>query len=173
MLRKLSYVLLEITFITSIVVVGVYHPFKSMPWWLLVFLPFATMRMAATISENEVMAWLREPFTVTEPDSCGAGDSVNPKGDGWKRVIGGLLACPICTGTWSAMLLVALYALVHGIGTIVILALGGAGGSEILIGLREFLFWNGRLARVRDGAIESNQKASLAVELFEDVDLHK
>jgi hypothetical protein len=166
--QKLMYLLLETIFFSSLVLIAKVRPF-TMELWLLPFLILATLRIAITISENEIMEWLRKPFTVTEPDSCGAGDSVNPAGVGWKRAIGGLFACPICTGPGSALVLVGLYILSHDIGMIAILVLGAAGASEFLYYAKENLSWGGRLARVRDGAIEKAQKTdqTLYNDLFE------
>jgi len=151
--QKLAYLGLETSFISSIMILGWLRPIQAIELWLLPFLVLAVMRAAVTISENEIMAWLREPFTASMPDSCGAGESVCPAGTGWKRAIGGLLVCPICTGTWTALMLVSLYALSHNIGVIAILVLGAAGGSEMLLSLREDLCWNGRLARVKVGQL--------------------
>ena len=102
------------------------------------------------------------------PDSCGAGESVNPKqGDGLRRAIGGLLACPICTGIWAALVFVGLYALNHNIVTVAILVLGAAGASEFIYYAKERYAWSARLARVQNGKPESRSftDAELA-ELF-------
>ncbi len=128
----------------------------DMPWYVLLALPLAVMRAAVTISENEVMSWLREPFCVTAPDDCGAGDSVNPKPG---SVIGMMISCPICTGTWCALLLVGLYSFVPSAGTAAILVLGAAGGSEWLYYAKERNAWSARLARVQDGQIEGGGRA--------------
>jgi hypothetical protein len=151
--QKVAYAFLEATFFASIIILTIIAPIKSIELWLLPFLVMAVFRSAITISENEIMGWLREPFTDTLPDSCGAGEAVHPKGKGWKRAIGGLIACPICTGTWTALTLVAAYAVAHNFGVILIVVLGSAGFSEMVISMREFLCWNGRLARVKSGKI--------------------
>ena len=156
--QKVAYLILEMSFLSSIMILGWLRPVQVIELWLLPFLVLAVMRAAVTISENEIMAWLREPFTATVPDSCGAGESVLPKGEGWKRAVGGLIVCPICTGTWTGLMVVSLYAVSHNIGVIAILVLGAAGGSEMLLSLREDLCWNGRLARVQVGRIAPDQQ---------------
>jgi hypothetical protein len=159
--RTLRYIALEVVFAVSVIVVAVVRPFDTMQWWVVAFLPFAVMRLAVTFSENEVMAWLRKPFCDTVPDSCGAGMSVVAKHD---SVMGALLSCPICTGVWCAMVLVAMYALVPGVGTAAIVIFGAAGGSELLYFAREKLSWEGRYARVKDGEREKRQNCEQEVE---------
>lgn len=159
-LQKATYLMLEVVFLSSIVIVAWLRPISHMEWWLLVALFFGVMRMASTISENEIMEWLRQPFTEVVHDSCGAGDSVQPKGEGWKRAIGGLIACPICTSTWSALVLLSIYALLPSVGTMAILVLGAAGAAEILFGAREFLCWGGRKSRVQSGMICPDTKST-------------
>jgi len=150
-MKKLTLFVLEIIFFTSIYIIST-KPF-DMPVWLILLTTLAVMRMARTISENEIMEWLREPFTETLPDTCGAGQGVVPKGTGFVRAIGGLLACPICTGTWSALILVAVYTLIPSFGKVLIIILALAGGSEMLYNLGEWLSWGGRLFRVSCGKI--------------------
>lgn len=159
--KRLCMIAIEGVFFGSIVTIAVTNPITDMPWWLLVLLPLAAMRAGVTIAENEVMAWLREPFCITAPDSCGAGDSVSPKPN---SVFGSLLSCPICSGTWSALVLVGLYALLPSVGTLLILVLGTAGGAEFLYYAKENNAWSARYARVRDGRLERP-----SVPLFEEV----
>jgi hypothetical protein len=149
--RKVALIGLEVVFVAAVIVIAVCQPKLEIPWWLIPFLPLAVMRASVTVSENEVMSWLREPFCVTVPDDCGAGLSVNPKPG---SVIGALLACPICAGTWCALVLVALYALLPSVGTVAIVVLGAAGASEFLYYAKERQSWSARLARSQDGQIE-------------------
>ena len=150
--QHVTLMILEAVFAGCVVAVALLRPIESMEWWLLAALPFAVMRGAVTLSENEVFEWLREPFCEVVPDSCGAGDSVVPRPG---SVIGKLLCCPICTGTWVALALVALIATLHPVGVIVTLVLGGAGASEFLYYAKERNSWGARLNRVRDGKLEA------------------
>lgn len=115
---------------------------------LSVFGPLATIRMARTISYNAVCEWLRKPFCIVVPDSSGAGDSVEPKGN---SAIGKLLACPICSGTWSALVLFGLFLFVTPVGIVLIFVLGWAGASEYLHWSMERNEWAGRAAREEAG----------------------
>ena len=149
--RMVALISIEVVFVASVVVVAICQPRLELPWWLIPFLPLAVMRASITVSENEVMSWLRAPFCVTAPDDCGAGLSVSPKPG---SVIGALLACPICAGTWCALVLVALYALLPSVGTVAIVVLGAAGASELLYYAKERQSWSARLARAQDGQVE-------------------
>lgn len=143
--------IIEIVFVIALVAMATAKPIESIEWYVLVALPFAVLRTAVTISENQVMGWLRRPFCNTSPDSCGAGDSVSPKPG---SVLGELIACPICSGTWGALILVGLYQLWHPVGVTAILALGAAGASEFLYYAKERNAWSARFNRVRDGHLE-------------------
>lgn len=117
---------------------------------------FATFRMARTISYNGVMDWLRAPFTQEVEDSSGAGMSVEPKRDRkhpkpFIEVIGDLICCPICSGTWSALFIALLYSLDQRIGWAVVLILGLAGVSEVIHWASEMFEWAGRNQRELSG----------------------
>lgn len=112
---------------------------------------FATFRMARTISFNGVMDWLRAPFAVEVEDSSGAGLSTEAK-PGPFQVIGELLCCPICSGTWSALILSSLYCLDERIGWAAAAVFGLAGISEVLHWGAEALEWAGRNQREQAGS---------------------
>jgi hypothetical protein len=130
----------------------VLHPVTIELKYLPIFF-LAVFRMARTISFNEIAEPLRAPFTRTQKDSCGAGDNVHPKGEGIFYVIGSLLACPICSGQWSALILYALYAFAPNVGLTFAFLFGLAGGSEIFHWGAETLEWSGRAFRVISGAV--------------------
>ena len=147
------YILIELSFVALVALASLristlasYTP--AMLVALLVLGSFASLRMARTISYNAVCAWLRKPFTHVVPDSSGAGDSVEPKPG---NVLGELLACPICTGTWSALVLVNLVLWVPSFGQALVLVLGLAGVSECLHWRAERDEWQGRHARELSG----------------------
>lgn len=132
----------------------------AMPAWqiaaLVIVGGLATFRAARTISYNAVMAWLRAPFCKVVKDSSGAGDSVEPK-DG--SVVGELLACPICSGTWAALALVVTVLYLPAMGWALITVLGMAGISEAVHWRCEREEWQGRAAMEQAGSawIEKNQ----------------
>jgi hypothetical protein len=116
---------------------------------LLVLGGFAVFRTARTISFNSVMAWLREPFCDVVKDSSGAGDSVEPKPG---SIFGELLACPICSGTWAALVLVNVFLYAPSVGWVLFAVLGLAGMSEALHWTAERAEWQGRAAREEAGS---------------------
>ena len=123
------------------------------------FLALATFRTARTLSFNEVGEPLRSAFTQVVPDSCGAGADVHPRGVGFRYVIGSLLSCPICTGTWAGLVLFTLWIVAPGIGKPLVYVLAIAGASEILHYSACLLEWLGRLARVMSGKVSPDKDA--------------
>ncbi len=118
-------------------------------YWILA--GFATLRLAHTVSYNSIGAWIREPFTKTVQDSAGGSESIEPK-EGRFEAIGMLLSCPICSGTWSAVFLVTVYALNDRLGLAFVIPLGIAGISEVMHCLTELLQWHGRDHREQAGS---------------------
>jgi hypothetical protein len=125
---------------------------------LLVFFALATFRLARTISFNEIAEPLRAPFTVVQKDSCGAGANVHPKGSRFQYVVGSLLACPICTGTWSALFLYGTWVVYEPVGRALIYVLAFAGASEILHWTAQLAEWAGRQARCVSGMISPDKE---------------
>jgi hypothetical protein len=113
----------------------------------LVLLGFATYRLGRLVSFDKVSEPLRQPFTQTEPDPTGVGETVAPKGTGMRRALGELLSCPICTGTWLAALLVYGLVLLPRVTHAFLVIMGAAGVAELLNAATEALQWTGQLAR--------------------------
>jgi hypothetical protein len=63
----------------------------------------ATFALSKLVSKEKVDRWVREPFVEERPDG-----ERQPKGRGLRYVVGELLTCTRCVGTWSALGLVAL-----------------------------------------------------------------
>lgn len=129
----------------------------------LVLLVFATLRMGRMLAFDLIMEPLRAPFTETVPDGTGAGESVDPRGRGFRRALGQLISCPICAGTWSAgALVLGMYAW-PGPARILVTILGAIGAAEVLNSAIESLSWTGQLARTRTGAAIRAQAEQPAV----------
>jgi len=120
----------------------------------LVLLSFATLRLGRLISYDLVMQPLRSPFTETVADSSGAGDTVEAKGSGPKRVIGELLSCPICSGTWIAAFLVYGLYLFPNPTRVFLIMTAVICFSDVLNALLELLSWSGKDARISTGIKE-------------------
>ncbi len=126
----------------------------------LAMLGLSSYRLGRLIAYDKVTEPYRRPFTKTVPDSSGAGDTVEPRGKGWRRAVGELISCPICAGTWVSA------GLVYGLGLfprptrVLMTIMSGIGLGELLGALTEELCWVGQLAREQAGAI--NRKSGLA-----------
>jgi len=160
--KYVSLVFLELTFFGVIIITtGIRRGVISVSptiFWILFGL--AVYRGARTLSFNEVAEWIRAPFCYTKPDSCGAGENVHPiEGKGEQvYVIGSLLSCPICTGTWVSLGLFVIYSLFPDFGTALVVVLGMAAVNELLHYVSEFFSWIGRLARVLSGTISPDKE---------------
>lgn len=165
--RTIAFIFLESTFAASIVLLSRFSQLSQVQPWFWVMTAFATMRMAHTISENAPGEWLRTPFTELTDHSSGEGQDVNPRGHGLQHLIGELLSCPICSGTWSALMLTAVYLLSPSVGSVLIFVLSVAGASEIMHFIKQFFEWQGYASRHVTGLynkanIESARKSTYA-----------
>lgn len=152
--QRLAYVTLTGVLLALMAALGLRRQRKNATLQLrdVTLLGLAAFRLGRLVSYDRVMEPLRSPFTQTVPDSTGAGESVEPKGTGWRRSAGELISCPICSGTWIAAAL--LYGLEFAPGpTRVLMAVMSAMGlSEMLDSLTEWLCWNAQAARKQVGS---------------------
>ena len=117
----------------------------------LLLLGLATFRTGRLIAFERIAAPLREPFTETKPDDSGAGEVVVPQGSGARRVLGELLSCPVCVGTWVAAGLVYGLHLAPRPTRVFLAVMGTTGTAELLNCSAEALGWFGRAARREAG----------------------
>jgi hypothetical protein len=123
-----------------------------------VLLGLAAFRLGRMVAFDLIAEPLRAPFTVTEPDETGAGESVEPKGSGARRAMGQLLCCPICAGTWiSALLVYFLYSFPMP-ARIFLTIIAAAATIEILNSLVEALSWSGQWNRTRSGDLMNERR---------------
>jgi hypothetical protein len=117
----------------------------------LVLLGLSAFRIGRMIAFEGVAAPLREPFTEARADDSGAGQTVIARGGGVRHVIGELMSCPICAGTWvSAGLVYGLHLL--PVPTRLLLAIMSTTGvAELLYSTTEALDWTARAARRQCG----------------------
>lgn len=118
----------------------------------LALLAFSTYRLGRLIAYDVVMEPFRQFVANTVPDSTGAGESVEPKGEGFQRALGQLITCPICAGTWVAALLTYLLYLFPGPAHVFLTMTAAIGAAELLGALTEALSWSGQYARTMSGA---------------------
>jgi hypothetical protein len=137
----------------------------QLSWLELVLLVFATYRLGHLISYDRVMEPIRQFFTVTLPDPTGAGDTVEPKGEGFQQVLGQWFCCPICTGTWVAAGLVYALYLFPDVTRVFLTMTAVIGAAEILNSAAEAWSWTGQLARTRAGEqMLARQKQIVSIE---------
>jgi hypothetical protein len=125
----------------------------------LILLGLSSFRLGRMVSYDLVMESIRAPFTETLPDPTGAGETVEPKGTGWRRAMGNMLCCPICVGTWIAAALVYGLELAPRPTRLLVSIMGSIGLGELLNALTEALSWNAQRAREQAGT-QAMAKAS-------------
>lgn len=118
----------------------------------LALLGLSSYRMGRLVAYDLAMEAVRAPFTQTVPDPTGAGDTVQPKGTGWRRAIGDLMACPICAGTWIAAGLVYGLEVAPRFTRVLMAIMASIGLGEVLNALTESLEWGGQAAREQAGS---------------------
>jgi hypothetical protein len=69
----------------------------------------ATAGLARLLSKEKVTEWIRQPFVDTPAEG-----ERRPRGSGPRYVVGELLTCTRCLGSWSALSLVGLRAFAPG-----------------------------------------------------------
>jgi hypothetical protein len=135
---------------------GVFGFKKGREWRLkpfdFVLLSLSSYRAGHLVAFDKVTEPIRKPFTETQQDPSGAGDTVVPIGTGPQKALGELLACPTCVGTWVAAFLTYGLMLVPGPTRVLLAILSCTGVAELLHSLGETLKWNGQLARNRAGS---------------------
>jgi hypothetical protein len=156
-MKSHKLIALDVLFLTIVGVLGYFKGEVALPpWYVLVLMGLATMRAAQSLSFNEIGEPIRNLFCTVEPDSCGAGNNVHPKNG---SVLGSLLSCPICTGTWAGLAIYALWLVVPNVGTVLVVVLAIACMSQLLHYLSEVLSWGARAFRVLSGAIAPDERS--------------
>lgn len=110
-------------------------------------LGLATFRMGRLIAFDRVAEPIRAPFTRTVPDDSGAGETVVAKGRGPREVIGELLSCPICAGTWVAAGLVYGQEFLPVPTRLLITTMSAIGLAEVIHAATEALTWASQAER--------------------------
>lgn len=91
-------------------------------------LALATFAVADAIAHERIAHWIRRPFVADTPDDHGG----HAKGEGMRYVIGELLSCSRCVGSWSALGLTALNTASPVAGRAVIGVFAAAGANDFL-----------------------------------------
>jgi hypothetical protein len=113
----------------------------------LLMLGLSSFRIGRMIAFEGVAAPLREPFTATQLDDSGAGQTVVATGSGPRFVIGELMSCPICMGTWVAAGLVYGMHLFPRPTRVLLAIMSTTGVAELCYAVTEALEWTAQAAR--------------------------
>lgn len=117
-------------------------------------LVLSTYRLGRMVAFDTIFEPIRAPVAHTVPDPSGAGETVEPRGEGMQRALGEMISCPICAGTWIAALLVyGMHFFPHP--TRLLLAMMSAvGGAELLNAISEAFQWEAHAARRATGEMK-------------------
>jgi hypothetical protein len=115
-------------------------------------LGLASFRMGRMTAYDAVAEPIREPFAETVEDVSGAGMTTEAQGEGPRKVLGELLTCPICAGTWAAAGMVYGLRVAPGPARLFVTIMSAAGATELLNGAVEALEWSAQANRQRAGA---------------------
>lgn len=91
-------------------------------------LALATFAVADAVAHERIAHWIRRPFVEDTPDDHGGG----AKGEGMRYVIGELLSCSRCVGSWSALGLATLSSASPVAGRAVVGVFAAAGANDLL-----------------------------------------
>ncbi len=127
----------------------------------LVKLGVATYRIGHMLAYERVATPIRQPFTATVPDESGAGETVVARGRGAQWVLGELLSCPVCAGTWAAMGLYMGLGVAPRMTRTLIDVLTATGAAELLNESIEWLMWRASEARTRVGGEIASDRSSV------------
>jgi len=99
------FVVIEATFLG----LAIFHAVE-LSWFNLILLSLAASFVGRAVAYLKVFEWLRKPFAVVVPHGSGVGETVEPKPGltGWRYVFANLICCPVCAGTWAALVLMYL-----------------------------------------------------------------
>jgi uncharacterized protein DUF1360 len=115
----------------------------------LLMLGLASFRIGRMLAYEGVAEPLREPFTHTQVDDSGTGQTVVATGEGVRFALGQLLSCPICVGTWVAAGLIYGLHLAPRPTRLLMTIMSTIGLAQLCHSLTEWLDWNARAARHR------------------------
>jgi Protein of unknown function (DUF1360) len=95
----------------------------------LAVLSAATFKAARTVSHDEVLSFLREPFVQGEAHE--GGEKPVETGDA-RQALGELLTCSRCIGMWAAAGVVGLHTIAPRTGRLLTWSLAAAGANDFL-----------------------------------------
>jgi hypothetical protein len=143
--NRIALLVLFLTFEAALIGFKIFQPQLIMTPFEWVILVFAASLIGASVAYMAIGEWFRWPLTKVVRHSCGEGESVEPSHEGFLKAPGILLACPICAGTWGAMILVGVMALAPDFGRYLLYVLGAGGAVRLVVRISELIEWSSRL----------------------------
>jgi hypothetical protein len=110
-------------------------------------LSLAVFRLGRMTAFDKVVEPIREPFAETVEDESGAGMTTEATGSGPRKVLGELLTCPICAGTWIAAGLVYGLRILPSPTRLLIAIFSAAGATEIASNAVDAMHWTAQRQR--------------------------
>jgi hypothetical protein len=166
--RRTTYVILSLVFVLAVIVAALVARQNSLAlslsWLDAVFFVLSVTRLGRLVSFDAVFETYRLPFVETVADESGAGNSTRARGVGWRQAIGELLSCPICSGTWAALVLVIMWLFVPDVARLFVYILGATGALEVLNAFVEFSSWRAQVYRETVGNMHEIRAAQKAAE---------
>ncbi len=156
--RRLTYSILSSLFLAVFGAFSFFQSkkkksFKPTPFEL-TQLAFASYRLGRMVAYDKIFETYRAPFAQTVQDPSGAGDTTEPRGAGAREVIGELITCPICIGTWIAAALVYFLNLFPAAARTLLAITSSIGIAEFLNAATEAFQWLGQAEREEAGNME-------------------
>ncbi len=99
-----------------------------------------------------ILEWFRAPFVVTVPHSSGAGEDNLPRwSTGARSAVAELICCPVCSGTWAAGIILALYKYIPEWGEAIMIMLSAASLAWLLTYVTQLVEWKTHAEREQAG----------------------
>lgn len=156
---KIILAVISMLFVSEIYFVSQKIDISKLTPVFIIMLGLAALRLGRAVSFNTIGIWIRDLcFVECTPDSCGAGNSNSSTGTGFRWVLGELVTCPICSSTWSAVLLLTAFCWNERFGWVAIAILAAAEVAEVFNWFNETTEWAGRAFRVVSGKISPDKK---------------
>jgi uncharacterized protein DUF1360 len=114
-------------------------------------LSLATFRIGRLAAYDVITEPIREPFAETVEDPSGAGMTTEPQGTGAQKVLGELITCPICVGTWAAAAMVYGLRVAPAPTRLFMAIMSATGAAEVLNNASEAMEWTAQLKRDEAG----------------------
>jgi hypothetical protein len=130
--RAVDYALINVSYVSALAGIGTVLHRRGDELDLspreVVLLMLATFSLADVFAHERIATWIRQPFDIETADHR----PERPRGRGLRYVVGELMGCSRCLGSWSALGLVGLRVASPPAAGAVTAALAAAGANDFL-----------------------------------------